>query len=102
MNQSTNYASSGKQASGANSDTSHEAEDYWDRLTDDERQLIWSIASGMDYHELGAKVAETPQRVAERYRALILKLGLDDRLSFVLAAVARTAQAPITALRIRE
>ena len=73
-----------------------EAETYWDRLTDDDRRLIWLTASGKDVREIAADCAETPRKTAQRYRALLGKLGLDDRLSLVLAAVARTAQAPVT------
>lgn len=86
---------SGKQASEVNRGTSLESEDYWDRLTDDDRQLIWSAASGLDDRQIAAVGAETPQEVAKRYRELLLKLGLDDRLSLVLAAVARSAQTPM-------
>jgi hypothetical protein len=48
----------------------------------------------MDDHEIAADCAETPRKLARRYRTLLAKLGLDDRLSLVLAAAARTAQAP--------
>jgi DNA-binding NarL/FixJ family response regulator len=78
----------------------HEAEAYWDQLTDEDRRLIWLAASGKDVREVAADVAETPSEVARRYRSLLGKLGLDDRLSLVLAAVARTARAPIAAGRI--
>jgi len=82
----------GTQALRHDRDISHEAEDYWDRLTDDDKRLIWSTASGMDDHQIAADGDETPLSVAKRYTALLLRLGLDDRLSLVLAAVARTAQ----------
>jgi DNA-binding NarL/FixJ family response regulator len=75
-------------------------EAYWDRLTDDERRLIWLSASGKDVREIAADVAQTPREVARRYRALLGKLGLDDRLSLVLAAAARSTQAPVTARRV--
>jgi DNA-binding NarL/FixJ family response regulator len=74
-----------------------ETEAYWDQLTDEDRRLIWLAASGKDVREVAADVAETPREVARRYRTLLGKLGLDDRLSLVLAAVARTARAPIAA-----
>ena len=78
----------------------HETEIYWDRLTDDDRRLIWLAASGKDVREVAADVAEPPREVARRYRALLGKLGLDDRLSLVLAAVARTAQATVAERRV--
>lgn len=75
----------------------YEAEAYWDHLTDDDRKLIWLTASGQSVSQIAAACAETPRRVAQRYRALLGQLRLDDRFSFVLTAVARTAQAPVTA-----
>lgn len=89
-----------RQARARNGGMNHgdETEAYRDRLTDD-RRLIWLAASGKDVREVAADVAETPREVARRFRTLLGKLGLDDRLSLVLAAVARTAQAPIVAHR---
>lgn len=95
MRQDTNRA-----PNGANRDASYDAEDYWDRLTDDDRRLIWLTASGMEVREVAAKVAETPRAVARRYRALLLRLGLDDQLSQVLAEVTRTAQSGIAGRRV--
>jgi DNA-binding NarL/FixJ family response regulator len=80
----------------------YEAEAYWDRLTDDDRRLIWLTASGKGIREIAADCAETPRKVAQRYRTLLGKLGLDDRLSLVLAAVTRTAQAPVTTRRVED
>lgn len=77
-----------------------EMEAYWDRLTDDDRRLIWLAASGKDVREVAADVAETPREVARRYRTLLGRLGLDDRLSLVLATVSRTAQESVAARRI--
>lgn len=57
----------------------HEAETYWDQLTDEDRRLIWLTASGKDVREVAADVAETPREVARRYRTLLGKFGLDDR-----------------------
>ena len=74
----------------------YEAEAYWDHLTDDDRRLIWLTASGKDVREIAEAFAETPRKVAQRYRTLLGQLGLDDRFSLVLAAVERTAQAPAT------
>ncbi len=82
----------GLQAGRHNRDSSYEAEDYWDRLTDDDRRLIWLTASGMDERQIAADGDETPLALAKRYKTLLLRLGLDDRLSLVLAAVSRTAQ----------
>lgn len=101
MNHSENPLKSPTQTPFINGAMNHdyEAETYWDRLTDDDRQLIWLTASGKDVREIAADCAETPRKTAQRYRTLLGKLGLDDRLSLVLAAVARTAQAPLTARR---
>lgn len=71
-----------------------EADTNWDRLTDEDRLLIWLTASGMDDHEIAADCAETPRKLARRYRTLLAKLGLADRLSLVLATVARTVREP--------
>lgn len=77
-----------------------ETEAYWDQLTDDDRRLIWLAASGKNVRQAAADLAQTTRDVAKRYRTLLGKLGLDDRLSLVLAAVARTARAPSAAGRI--
>lgn len=71
-----------------------ETEAYWDQLTDEDRRLIWLTATGKNVREIAADAAATPRDIARRYRVLIDGLGLDDRLSLVLAAVAGTARTP--------
>ena len=102
MDHRENQLKSPSQAPARNGGKNHdyEAEACWDRLTDEDRRLIWLAASGKDVREVAADVAETPREVARRYRTLLGKLGLDDRLSLVLAAVARTAQATVAERRV--
>ena len=102
MDHGENPLKSPRQTPARNGGMSHDydAKAFWDRLTDDDRRLIWLTASGKDVREVAADVAETPREVARRYRTLLGKFGLDDRLSLVLAAVARTAQAPIAERRV--
>lgn len=81
MNHSENRMKSPTQTLACNGGVSHdsEAEAYWDRLTADDRRLMWLTASGKDVQEIAADCAETPRKTAQRYRALLSKLGLDDR-----------------------
>jgi DNA-binding NarL/FixJ family response regulator len=90
------------EARARNGGMSHEDETatYWDQFTDDDRRLIWLTASGKDVREIAVDMAETPRELARRYRSLLGKLGLGDRLSLVLAAVARTARGPIAESRV--
>ena len=81
MNHSENQMKSPTQTPARNGGVSRdsEAEACWDRLTIDDRRLMWLTASGKDVREIAADCAETPRKTAQRYRALLGKLGLDYR-----------------------
>lgn len=94
MNHSENPMKSPTQTPARNGGVSHdpEAEAYWDRLTADERRLMWLTASGKEVREIAASCGEPPRKTAQRYRALLGKLGLDRT---------HTARAPVTPSGLR-
>ena len=74
----------------------------WDRLTNPEWRLVWLTASCWDDREIAKSTGETPFRVKVRLRALLDKLGLENRLSLILAVVACDLQIPSHARRPNE
>ena len=71
-------------------------------MTDAERRLAWLVVSGWDNREIAQAVAATPHQVKTHLEALLDKLGLEDRLTLVLAAVAHDLQIPSRDCRTRK
>ena len=74
----------------------------WDRLTNPEWRLVWLTASCWEDREIAKSTGETPLRVKARLRALLDKLGLENRLALILAVVAADLQIPSHARRPNE